>query len=40
MTGEHGSLGVFVWTKNSPEDREVPRGAPTLSLLSNLTGIF
>ena len=33
-------MGVFVWTTNSAEDREVPRGAPTLSLQSNLTELL
>lgn len=40
LVGEHESLGVFVWTTNSAEDREVPKGAPTLSLLSNYTRLF
>ncbi len=33
-------MGVFVWTSNSAEDREVPRGPPTLSLQSNFTRLL
>lgn len=40
LVGERDSLGVFIWTTNSAEDREVPKGAPTLSLPSNLTRLF
>lgn len=35
--GRHESIGVFVWTRKSPQDREVPQGPPTDSLPSNFT---
>ncbi|CAD6592865.1 MAG: hypothetical protein ASARMPREDX12_006535 [Alectoria sarmentosa] len=40
LVGERDSLGVFIWTVNSAEDREVPQGPPTLSLESNLTRLL
>lgn len=40
LVGERDSIGVFIWTTNSAEDREVPQGAPTLPFSSNLTRLL
>ncbi|KAL6720352.1 hypothetical protein ACLMJK_002273 [Lecanora helva] len=39
IAGTYDSIGVFIWTAGSYEDRLVPPGVPTFSTTSNVTAI-